>query len=68
MTNKATQIRVILPGYNTQVLNEEMLRPYQSTELILSVDYANIPVDAVRHEFDMALIFSIPSHMFKIGN
>lgn len=51
-----TQVRVILPGYNTKVLNMEMLKPYQSAELTLSVDYAEIPVDAVRHEFDMALM------------
>lgn len=51
-----TQVHVILPGYNTQVLSEEVLQPYQSRELQLSVRYVDIEVDAIRHEFDMALI------------
>ncbi|HAT9430685.1 TPA: hydantoin racemase, partial [Legionella pneumophila subsp. pneumophila] len=51
-----THIRVILPGYNTKVLNKEMLKPFESPGLELSVDYADIAVDAVRHEFDIALM------------
>ena len=51
-----TQVHVILPGYNTTVLNEEMLQPYQSSELQLSIRYVDMEVDAMRHEFDMALI------------
>ncbi|WP_019218083.1 aspartate/glutamate racemase family protein [Legionella tunisiensis] len=51
-----TQVHVILPGYNTKVLNKEMLQPYQSSELQLSIRYVDIEVDAMRHEFDMALI------------
>ncbi|HAT7923010.1 TPA: hydantoin racemase [Legionella pneumophila] len=51
-----THIRVILPGYNTKVLNKEMLKPFESPSLELSVDYADIAVDAVRHEFDIALM------------
>lgn len=51
-----THIRVILPGYNTKVLNMDMLKPFESAELKLSIDYADISVDAVRHEFDIALM------------
>ncbi|ASQ47331.1 aspartate/glutamate racemase family protein [Legionella clemsonensis] len=51
-----THIRVILPGYNTKVLNMDMLKPYITPELELSIAYVNVAVDAVRHELDMALL------------
>ncbi|WP_419420904.1 aspartate/glutamate racemase family protein [Legionella sp. D16C41] len=51
-----THIRVILPGYNTKALNMDMLKPYMSSELTISIAYVNLAVDAVRHEFDMALL------------
>lgn len=51
-----THIRVILPGYNTKVLNMDMLKPYLTPELEISIAYVNVAVDAVRHELDMALL------------
>jgi allantoin racemase len=51
-----THVRVILPGYNTKVLNYEMLKPYTSPELQLSIAYVDIAVNAVRRELDMALM------------
>ncbi|STX52440.1 hydantoin racemase [Legionella busanensis] len=51
-----THVRVILPGYNVKALNMDMLKPFVCTELTLSIAYVNLPVDAVRHEFDMALL------------
>ncbi|KTD07888.1 aspartate/glutamate racemase family protein [Legionella jamestowniensis] len=51
-----THIRVILPGYNTKVLNMDMLKPYVTPELEISIAYVNLAVDAVRHELDMALL------------
>lgn len=33
-----------------------MLKPYSSPELEFSIAYVDLPVDAVRHEFDMALL------------
>ena len=49
-------IRVITPVYFPEACNMESLKPYEKTDLQISLTYGEIDAQSVRHEFDLSLV------------